>query len=445
MRRDLFEDTIVAPITGEASAPVSVIRVSGPNAWKIGREIGASALKGREPKARHVYFTSIGDFDEGFLVFFEEGRSYTGEKSIELSLHGSRANVSLALQLVQSLGARLARPGEFTERRFYHGLVDLTQAEGVEATVRALTEREARRASLLRQGELRKQIEALREELAETIVAIEASVEFSEEVGPLDEAAAADRLERALVQTRALLAQRRGSRLLREGYRVCLIGRANVGKSSLLNRLLGDDRAIVTEIPGTTRDTIEEQMEVAGYRIVLTDTAGIRESDDVVEQIGVQRTVRALSAADEVWMVFEAPLGWTEEDAKILTWLEERKPDLYLGNKADLGLAAQGLPSEAFIVSAKTGEGLSELLDSLVERLSRASGSEAPLVNERHACTLEAVEGHLIAALDALATEPPDLVCVPLYAAMDALGEITGETAPDQIIEQVFRDFCVGK
>ncbi len=444
MNESVFEDTIVAPITGTASAPVAVLRISGPAAWAIGKQIGADALRGKDPEPRRVYFTQIGDFDEGFLVFFERGKSYTGEESIELSLHGSRANVSLALSLIQSLGARLARPGEFTERRFYHGLVDLTQAEGVEATVRALTDRESRRASLLRQGGLRREIDQLRETLSAILATIEASVEFTEEVGPLDEAGTRKDLESLLARVRNLVAQRRGSRILREGYRVCLVGRANVGKSSLLNCLLGDDRAIVTEIPGTTRDTIEEQIEVDGYRIVLTDTAGIRETEDVVEQIGVERTVRALEAADEIWMVFEAPIGWTDEDAAILQRLD-RAPDLYLANKADLGYATTGLPQPVQLVSAKTGEGIEGLLSSLIERLAEISGGEAPLVNDRHAVSLQAAEEHLVAALDALRTEPPDLVCVPLYAAMDALGEITGETAPDQIIERVFRDFCVGK
>lgn len=437
-------DTIVAPITGSAPAPVALLRVSGPEAWRIGAKIAGSALKGREPVARRAYFVRIEDFDEGYLTFFAEGRSYTGEPSFEVSLHGSPANVRRALNLICSLGARPARPGEFTERAFLNGRLDLTQAEAVAETVEAATEMQSRRAAALRRGALTTEVEALRDRTAAIIAAIEASVEFTEEVGELDTAAAIASIDSLRDDVLSLAASTRAARIVRDGYRICLVGRTNVGKSSLLNRILGSDRAIVTDVPGTTRDTIEEVVSLSGFRVVLTDTAGLRETDDVVERIGIERTRLALAEADEIWHVLEAPAGYTDADLALDESLP-RMAELYVVNKRDLGLPQAAPPGETVSVSALTGEGVASLLDGLEKRLDSLVAEGLPLTNQRHEAHLREAAEHLQAAADALLTEPPDLACVPLYAALDAFGGITGATAPDEVLERIFRDFCVGK
>jgi len=444
MSRDDMLDTIVAPITGSAPAPVALLRVSGPEAWRIGASIAGNALRGREPVARRVYFVKIEDFDEGYLTFFAEGRSYTGEPSFEVSLHGSPANVRRALNLICSLGARPARPGEFTERAFLNGRLDLTQAEAVAETVNAATQMQSRRAAALRRGALTTEVEALRDRTAAIIAAIEASVEFTDEVGELDTEAAIESIRSLRDEVASLAESTRAARIVRDGYRICLVGRTNVGKSSLLNRILGSDRAIVTDVPGTTRDTIEEVVSLGGFRVVLTDTAGLRETDDAVELIGIERTRRALAEADEVWHVLEAPAGYTDADHALDESLPH-PPELYVVNKRDLGHPEAAPPGESVSLSALTGEGIASLLDGLEKRLDRLVTDGLPLTNERHEAHLREAAEHLQAAADALLTEPPDLACVPLYAAVDAFGGITGATAPDEVLERIFRDFCVGK
>lgn len=444
MIQDEMVDTIVAPITGSASAPVALIRVSGPDAWRIGIALAGRALKGKEPTARRTYFVRIEDFDEGYLTFFAEGRSYTGEPSFEISLHGSPANVRRALNLICSLGARPARPGEFTERAFFNGRLDLTQAEAVAETVNAATEMQSRRAAALRRGALTTQVEGLRDRAAAIIAKIEASVEFTEEVGELDTAETIEALLRLRDDVLSLADGTRAARIVRDGFRICLVGRTNVGKSSLLNRILGSDRAIVTDVPGTTRDTIEESVSLGGFQVVVTDTAGLRETRDAVERLGIERTVQALLAADEIWHVVEAPAGYGEADRALGKSLP-RQPDLYVVNKADLGEPVAKPPGRWIPVSALTGAGMAALLDELQTRMMNLIGDGLPLTNERHETHLRQAAEHLEAAANALLTEPPDLACVPLYAGLDALGEITGATAPDELIERIFRDFCVGK
>lgn len=437
-------DTIVAPITGAGPAPVALLRVSGPEAWRIGTSIAGNVLKGGQPVPRKVYFVKIEEFDEGYLTFFAEGRSYTGEPSFELSLHGSPANVRRALNLIYSLGARPARPGEFTERAFLHGRLDLTQAEAVAETVRATTEMQSRRAAALRRGTLTTAVETLRDRVTAIIATIEATVEFTDEVGELDAEATMHNIESLCDDVLALAEGARAARIVRDGFRICLVGRTNVGKSALLNRILGSDRAIVTDIPGTTRDVIEEAISLGGFRVVLTDTAGLRDTDDVVERLGIERTRQALAEADAVWHVLEAPEGHTEADW-VLDRTLPRPPDLYVVNKSDLGSPQTEPPGEFVVLSAKTGEGVASLLDLVQARLESFIAEGLPLTNERHEAHLREAAEHLQAANEALLTEPPDLACVPLYAALDAFGSITGATAPDEVLERIFRDFCVGK
>ncbi|MCH8275148.1 MAG: tRNA uridine-5-carboxymethylaminomethyl(34) synthesis GTPase MnmE [Armatimonadetes bacterium] len=455
-------DTIVAPITGPFRAPVALIRVSGPDSWDIARKVFSfrlSVFSESEPKTeyrkprtlepRHAYYGAIiadnEEIDEGFLILFEEGRSYTGEASFELSCHGSPAIVRQIVSAMVGLGARPARPGEFTERAFMNGRIDLTQAEAVRETVEAATQAQQRRARLLRQGRLAQQVGALEERIARELARAEATVDFSEEIGELDRESARDAILTLVADIERTLSGYRGARLLREGLRVAIVGRPNVGKSSLLNALLGADRAIVTETPGTTRDTIEETVSMAGYPVVLTDTAGLRESTEQVERLGVERSMTAVETADEVWMLFEDPAGWTPEDEAVVASLG-RESTLLVANKRDLPSQRKRVERPgALRVSALTGEGLEQLEDH-IRSVFECGGAEIPLINERHKEDLEETADYLRHAAETLGTDlPTDLACVDLHGALQTVGRITGRTADEDILERIFREFCIGK
>ncbi|MGI8923231.1 MAG: tRNA uridine-5-carboxymethylaminomethyl(34) synthesis GTPase MnmE [Fimbriimonadales bacterium] len=436
-----LSDTIVAPITGQQRAPVALIRVSGDKSWEIAAKLFPAA--GQDPN--HTYFGHIvvggEEFDEGYLTLFEKGRSYTEEDSFEVSCHGSPETVRRIIAAIIDIGARAARPGEFTERAFLNGRIDLTRAEAVRETIEAASEAQRRRATQLREGRLADEVKSIQEQVGTELARAEATVDFSEEIGDLDRNSARANLGQAVVGIDKLLSGYHASRLIREGLRVAIVGRPNVGKSSLLNALLGMDRAIVTDIPGTTRDTIEETASIAGYPVVLTDTAGLREAGDAIELIGVERSRATIDASDQIWFVYEAPAGWTSNDETLAESLS-RPPGLLIANKIDLGIAKR-LP-DSVMVSATSGIGL-EALEHHVEATFDV-GEGLALVNERHREDLAAARIQVEQARETLCSDmPTDLACVDLYGAIQTLGRITGETAPDEIIERVFRDFCIGK
>lgn len=435
----------MAPITGPFRAPVAWIRVSGPKAWEIAERI--FRCKESPPwKPRHCYFGDIvfrnEKIDEGFLILFEEGKSYTEESLFEMSCHGSPLIVRRIVNAIQDLGARFARPGEFTERAFMNGRIDLTQAEAVAETVAVATHAQEIRARLLREGKLSEAISRLEERIANQLALAEATIDFSEEIGDLNRKQVHDELIAVLEEMNTLLESAKRARLFREGIRIAVVGRPNVGKSSLMNALLGMERAIVTEIPGTTRDTIEETVSIEGFPVVLTDTAGIRETKDKVEQMGVERSKQAIRNADLVMFLYEANVGWTREDEELYHELE-RKPGLFVANKIDLGIA-ETVSKEHSLVSALSGEGLDDLGKELIREFE--TGGEIPLVNERHINDLQEAKKSLLHAAETLLSDlPTDLVCVDLHGALQAIGRITGRTATEEIIEKVFRDFCIGK
>lgn len=438
-----FGDTIVASITGAQRAAVALIRCSGSLAPQIARTL----CKKAGPDSRRVYLTSImcagKSVDEGFLIFFEEGHSYTGEASFELSCHGSPEIVRGIVAECIRLGAREARPGEFTERAFLSGRLDLTQAEAIRETVEAATEAQQRRAKLLREGFLAVRVRALQERIGAELAKAEATVDFSEEIGELDRNASRLALSDCIREIEQILSGYTASRLIRNGLRVALVGRPNVGKSSLLNALVGMERAIVTEIPGTTRDTIEETVSIGGFPVVLTDTAGIREGADTIERLGVERSRAAIDTADEVWFVFEAQHGWLADDEALLSSLSVA-PSLLIGNKSDLADRSNG-SDKTISVSALKFQGL-ELIERHVSSVFESGNFENALINERHRDDLLQTRTYLEHSCETLSTDmPTDLACVDLYGAMQTLGRITGETAPDEIIERVFRQFCIGK
>ncbi len=432
------DEAIVAPITAVGGA-VAVVRVSGRGAWRVAS--GVFAPWPDPVVARRALYGRFVHGDDGLALPFAEGQSYTGEEAVELSVHGSPASVRALLEACRAAGARPAEPGEFTLRAFMNGRMDLTQAEAVRDTVEAQTDAQLRHANLLREGALRDRVRAVRDEAVGVLAAVEASTDFSEEVGDLDRPAARARLARARTRLAELLATADAGRLLRQGATIAIVGLPNAGKSSLLNAVVGAERAIVTPIPGTTRDTVEEVVEIGGLPCRLIDTAGLRETDDEVERLGVARSVQALASADLVWHVFDLGQGWTAEDQALTT----DRPTLCIGNKADLPAAAGLLPEGALSVSALTGGGIEDLLRETARKFDHAA-SAGPTVAPRHSPVLAEADRALAGAEETLSQPvPDDLAAVELRQAVRLLGEVTGETTPPDVIERVFRDFCIGK
>lgn len=427
-----FADTIVALITGPPPAAVAWIRLSGPDAFQIAHRIFRPFPL--PPPPRLATYGSYANLEDGLAVAFPEGHSYTGEPTVELSMHGSRASVETVLAACRAAGARDAEAGEFTLRAFMNGRIDLTQAEAVKETCDALTEVQLRAAGRMREGQLSQSIAAMRNELFGMLAAVEASVDFSEEIGEVDRPAMSARVASLRESVRQLIGFAEGGRILRDGLRVAIVGPPNAGKSSLMNALLGTERSIVTDIPGTTRDFVEERLDVQGMVLVLIDTAGIREAADDVEAIGIQRS-RALAAhADEIWFVYDALVGFAPSD---LASFGERAR--LIANKCDLGDPRQG----GMAVSARSGTGLDELLQSL--RGAHDLDIGIP-INTRHRGLLERVAESLDELQQALAGDAPDdLLSVLLNQAISQLGEITGETAAADMLDRIFRDFCIGK
>jgi tRNA modification GTPase len=333
----------------------------------------------------------------------------------------------------------MAIPGEFTLRAFMNGRMDLTQAEGVRDLVAARTDAQLRRAALLREGGVRRLLAPARDDLVGALAAVEASTDFAEEVGEVDSEGLSRRIESALVKIEEALQGARASRVVRHGIQVVIAGRPNAGKSSLLNALVRADRAIVSDVPGTTRDTVEEEIEIDGVPVRLIDTAGLRVADDEVERLGIERAIASMATADAVLYVVDATRPLSDEERS--EGGSHGRPWLLVANKSDLPQAH--LIAGSVAVSAKTGQGLHALRETLREWIGETEGG---LVNERHVPLLEQAAEAAAHARDTLTQPVPnDLAAVALRQAVRLLGEVTGETTPPDVIERVFRDFCIGK
>jgi tRNA modification GTPase len=426
-------DTICAPITAPGGA-VSIIRLSGPEAW----EVAASTFKNfpSQPESHRAYYGQFSNGDDGLVLVFAKGHSYTGEESAEFNTHGSPASVATLIALLERNGARLARPGEFTERAFLNGRLDLSQAEAVNDTVRAMTNRQLSLANELREGGLRSAITGASELLISALAAIEASVDFSEEIGEVDPILLQQRINQASEILTPLIINGHEGRFIREGIRIAIVGPPNAGKSSLLNRVLGVNRVIVTDVAGTTRDYVEETCILGGLQCNLIDTAGLRESDDKVESLGIQRARAIAANADLIWYVFDASIGLSEVDQNELAQFSASV--VLIANKADLGESTVGIP-----ISTYTGTGI----DQLVMQLEKWSGDVSGIVpNRRHVEHLQSAVNSLSAVTDWInANHPPDLLVTHLRSALHELGLITGETADQDLLQRIFRDFCIGK
>jgi tRNA modification GTPase len=432
-------DTIAAIATPAGRGGIGVVRISGPRTPEIARSI-----LGLLPEPRHATHAIFRDargeaVDEGVALYFPEPNSYTGEPVLELQGHGGPVVMHALLAACLDAGARLAEPGEFTRRAFLEGKLDLAQAEAVADLIDAASREAARSALRSLSGEFSAALGALQSQLTELRALTEAMLDFpEEEVDALHRDDAGARLGAVRSALDDVMAKSRQGSLLRSGIHVVLAGRPNVGKSSLLNRLAGDERAIVTPVAGTTRDALREPVQIEGVPLVLVDTAGLRVSTDLVERIGIERTRRELERADAVIAIFEAPRGKDELDN-----LPAGVPIIEVYNKVDLapGFAA---PVGALAVSAKTGEGIERLRRAILEAAGwSSSGEPVFLARERHLRALERARGHL----DAAAGESRrwEFFAEELRLAHAALGSITGEFTADDLLGEIFARFCIGK
>ena len=448
---DFSNETICAVATPPGTGGLGVIRVSGPSAFAVvdaaTHRKSCRSFAGHTLHRNRILNTDGGVIDDVLVSVFHAPRSYTGEDVAEISGHGSPLILGQILARLLDCGGRLARPGEFTERAFLNGKLDLAQAEAVGDLIAAQTAEAQTLARRQSEGRLSQAVQAIRSEALGVLAQIEATIDFPEDVGELDTAACHAALQAALRQIADLLTTADSGILVREGLSVVLAGRPNVGKSSLLNALLRTNRAIVTAIPGTTRDVLEETVNLGGVPLRLSDTAGLRETTDEVEQLGVARTRESLSAADFVLLVLDAETGETPEDAALRRTLEDR-PHLIVWNKWDLARQAS-LPAEGVAVSALTGWNLTALEAAILETALGGTviRSESALVTHaRHKQALSAAAVQMEAARQSLEVGlPADFASIDLRGALNALGTITGETATEDVIAEIFSRFCIGK
>ena len=445
-------DTIVAIATAQGRGGIGVVRVSGQHSATLAREI-----LGKLPVARLAtsgnFLDKNGDtLDQGIAIFFPSPHSYTGEDVLELQGHGGTAVLQLVLQRCLDLGTRLAQPGEFTQRAFLNNKLDLAQAESVADLIDANTAEAARSAMRSLRGEFSAAIHSMVDELIFLRMMVEAMLDFpEEEVDVVD----AERRDALLSSVQSRLQQtldcaKQGS-LLREGAHVVIAGQPNVGKSSLLNRLAGEEVALVSEIPGTTRDVIRQAIQIRGVPLHIMDTAGLRESVDAVESMGIARTHQTLHRADLILLLLDASTGMTVQDEIIFAGLPADIPRLLVLNKIDLldnnaALAASApyVGSKVVGVSAKTGAGIEELRAKLLDGLGwHDQESGVFMARERHVRALALAQNHLSQARVVLASA--ELFAEELRLAQRALNEITGEFTPDDLLGEIFSRFCIGK
>ena len=446
-------DTIAAIATPPGPGGIGIVRVSGPQARAIADRVFHRRAPGSwESHRLYVGRVSAADgatVDEGMAVLMLGPHSYTGEDVLELHCHGSPVVLDRVLAAVLSLGARPAQAGEFTKRAFLNGRLDLAQAEAVAALVRARTADAAQTAAVQLCGGLSAQVAAVRERLVRAKAHVEAELDFGDEDVGLDPAALMDDVRSAQAAVDALLATAARGELLQRGLRVALSGRPNAGKSSLLNALVGSERAIVTPHPGTTRDVIEAAVDIAGIPVTLVDTAGLRDSDDDVERLGVARAEHAAAGADLVLLVLDTARPLAEQAA-----LLGRADAIAALNKCDLP-SPWSAADEARVaaahpcvrISATAGIGLDALRQGLLARAGLEWGDNLPAVTSaRQHEALARVARSLAAARASLdARVPPELVAVDLQAALEHIGAVTGEVTSDDVLDAVFREFCIGK
>lgn len=450
--------TAIVPEQGS----IGIVRLSGPEAVTIAQGIFRGG-RGQAWSSHQVLYGHVVDpnsqtvIDEVLLLPMLAPRSYTKEDVIELHCHGGLMPVQQILQLCLAQGAKLAQPGEFTLRAVLNGRLELTQAESIADLVGAKSPQAAQMALAGLQGKLAQPIRAMRSTCLNLLAEIEARLDFADDLPPLAETVIQGQLVQILQELGVILSTANRGELLRAGLKVAIVGRPNVGKSSLLNAWSRTDRAIVTDLPGTTRDVVESSLVVGGIPIQVLDTAGMRETEDQVEKIGVERSRQAASQADLVLFVMDAQAGWTDADQAIYEPLKSR-PLLLVINKIDLALANFPTPDLAAIIpqfktyvttTAAQGTGIEALEEAILAQISQGQITAANLdiaINQRQAAALTQAWQSLKQVQQAMAEQLPlDFWTIDLRAAITALGEVTGEELTESMLERIFSQFCIGK
>ncbi|BBD58927.1 tRNA modification GTPase TrmE [Nostoc sp. HK-01] len=449
--------TAVVPQQGS----VSIVRVSGSQAMAIAQMLfhapGKQAWESHRilyGYIRHPQTQQL--IDEALLLVMKAPRSYTREDVVEFHCHGGIIAVQQVLQLCLENGARLAQPGEFTLRAFLNGRLDLTQAESIADLVGAKSPQAAQTALAGLQGKLAHPIRQLRANCLDILAEIEARIDFEEDLPPLDDKSIISEIDKITAEITQLLTTRDKGELLRTGLKVAIVGRPNVGKSSLLNAWSRSDRAIVTDLPGTTRDVVESQLVVGGIPIQVLDTAGIRETADQVEKIGVERSRRAANAADLVLFTIDAGAGWTEGDQEIYAQVQHR-PLILVINKVDLvdETTSKDLqskiqnPKSKILTAASQNQGIDDLETAILAKvkLEKIQAADMDLaINQRQAAALTQAKISLEQVQATIAQQLPlDFWTIDLRGAIQALGEITGEEVTESVLDRIFSRFCIGK
>jgi tRNA modification GTPase len=442
-------DSIAAIATAQGRAGIGVVRVSG-----AGLQPMAMALTGRSPEPRRAVRAVFRDargaeLDDGLVLYFPAPHSYTGEDVLELQGHGGPVVMQMLLKRCLELGARLAEPGEFTKRAFLNDKLDLAQAEGVADLIEAATDSAARCALRSLRGEFSAAIEALVGELVELRMLVEATLDFPEDdLDPVDRADVRARHAKLTVAIGDALAKSRRGSLLRSGLSVVLAGQPNVGKSSLLNRLAGEELAIVTPVPGTTRDSVRQAIHIDGVPLNIVDTAGLRDTVDPVERIGIARTWSEIGRADVVLLLVDARAGVGAEDLRLVERIPADVKRLFVHNKIDLTATAAGVEAQehgaSIRLSAKTGAGIELLRDELLRIAGWQPGAEDLfMARERHLLALRRASDHVAGA--AAHFGRPELFAEELRLAQEHLNSITGQFSADDLLGEIFSRFCIGK
>ena len=426
-------DTIVAPATPPGRSALAIVRIDGPRSNSILGDLSQSSL----PPVRHAALTQLAGIDECIAIRYEAPHSFTGNDLVELTLHGNPLLVERVIEECVRLGARMAEPGEFTERAVLNGKLDLVQAESIADLINARTELQAKLSLSNLEGTLSRKAAGVRQTLLEVISRLEAALDFAEEGYDFitrDEVRA--RLEDTLREVEAMADTYRRGRATRTGLSAVILGRPNAGKSTLLNRLVGSDRAIVTPIPGTTRDIVRETIEIGGLPVTLADTAGLRETTDLVEDLGIQRAREAARSADIILYLVDATVGLTAEDEGELSTLGNVE---VVYTKADLAEAPR------VSISAVSDRGIDLLLSRLDELVrQRYAPPEGALVNERQRHAVAECAEALKAALASVELDE-QMILVDLYRAANALGLLTGAITREDVLSEIFGKFCIGK
>lgn len=455
-----YEDTIVAIATPLGEGGLAIIRISGGEALVLAdrcfRPAGRDAIKPSKAPTHTLHYGHIVRdgkvIDEVLLSVLRAPRTFTREHVAEISCHGGVLATKAVLDTVLAAGARLAEPGEFTRRAFLNGRLDLTQAEAVADVIRAQTDLALSAANEQLAGRLSKQVGRLRDDLMSVLAHVEAHIDFPEEdIDPDTRDSLTRRLEQGMVFMDELLRTAEEGRIVRRGIRGAIIGRPNVGKSSLLNLLLGHERAIVSPVAGTTRDTIEETANIRGVPVVFIDTAGLREAADEIEQEGIRRSHASATGAELILHVLDGSAPFVTEDGQYLDRFTSTKR-IVVRNKIDLPPRLKlplGLTGPVVEVCCITGQGIEALKDAIQEMVwtgaTRADMSQV-MINARHQDALLRAREATTCTIDALKTELPlDLVAVDLRIAVQAVGEIVGQTATEDLLDSIFSQFCIGK